>query len=159
MGEKVIAVGATKPIGLECEALTERVIGAAIAVHRALGPGLLESTYEACLSHELLKAGLSHSRQKELPVMYDGVRIDAGYRVDLEVEGQVIVELKAVDRVLPIHEAQLITYLRLSGYPVGLLINFNVQRLSDGVVRRANTRVPLRALRELRGEDSLGALE
>src|SRR5919106_224916 len=104
-----------------------QIIGAAIEVHTALGPGLLESTYEACLVHELLERGMSVERQKALPVAYKGIRVDCGYRIDLLVEGQVIVELKAVARVEPIHEAQLLSYLKLSGHQVGLLINFNVR--------------------------------
>jgi GxxExxY protein len=115
--------------------LTEAIIGAAIAVHRTLGPGLLESTYEACLVHELRERGLETERQKPLPVDYHGVHIDCGYRIDLLVENQVIVELKAVDRVLPIHEAQILSYVRLSKYKVGLLINFNVKLLRNGIRR------------------------
>ena len=139
---------------LVCEQISEKVIGAAIAVHSALGPGLLESTYEACLAHELRKRGVRCERQVELPVRYDGELIDCGYRIDLLVEGQVIVELKAVDKIHPIHEAQLITYLRLADLPVGLILNFNVSRLKDGIVRKANTKPLLRALRDLRGEPS-----
>ncbi len=118
------------------EQLTERIIGAAIEVHRALGPGLLESAYEACLCHELSKQGIAFQRQAEMPVVYDGERIDCGYRLDLVVEGSVIEELKSVEELSPIHEAQLLTYLRLSGLKVGLLINFNVNLLKDGVKRR-----------------------
>ena len=116
--------------------LTHRIIGAAIAVHRELGPGLLESTYEACLAYELSSSGLAVQRQLLLTVQYRDQQLDAGYRIDLLVERQVIIELKAVDAVLPIHEAQLMTYLRLSGYKTGLLINFNVTRLTDGITRR-----------------------
>lgn len=116
-------------------ALTDVVIGAAIAVHRELGPGLLESTYEACLVHELIERGVSVERQKALPVVYRGVTIDCGYRIDLLVSDQLVVELKVVDKVLPIHEAQLLTYLRLSGRPVGLLLNFNVVLMKDGIRR------------------------
>lgn len=118
------------------EQLTERIIGAAIEVHRALGPGLLESAYEACLCHELSKQGISFAQQAEMPVVYAGERIDCGYRLDLVVEGSVIVELKSVDDFAPIHEAQLLTDLRLSGLKVGLLINFNVKLLKDGIKRR-----------------------
>ena len=125
-------------MGLKCGDLTERVIGAAIRVHRALGPGLLESVYETCLAHELVKDGLQVERQVELPVEYDTIRLDCGFRIDLLIEDQVIVELKAVEKILPIHEAQLMTYLRLSRKPVGLLINFNALRLRDGILRRAN---------------------
>ena len=115
--------------------LTEMIIRAAMRVHTALGPGLLESAYEACLVHELLKAGLSARSQVELPVIYDGLTLDIGYRIDVLVENLVIIELKAVDTVLPIHKAQLISYLKLSGDDVGLLINFNVLHLRDGIER------------------------
>jgi len=115
--------------------ITEQIIGAAIAVHRALGPGLLESTYEACLAFELLERRLRIARQTALPVVYRGVRIDCGYRLDLVVEEMVVVELKAVERLLPIHDAQMLTYLKLSGHPVGLLLNFNVPMLRDGIRR------------------------
>ena len=118
--------------------LTERIIGAAIEVHRELGPGLLESTYEACMLFELAERGLSVDRQKALPVVYRGVRIDCGYRIDLLVEDLVIVELKAVADLQPIHEAQLLSYLKLSGRHVGLLINFNVKLLKNGIRRLAN---------------------
>lgn len=114
------------------------IIDSAIKVHRALGPGLLESTYEACLFHELTLRGLRVERQVPMPIHYEGVQLDAGYRLDIVVEGKVIVELKAVEGLLPIHEAQLLTYLRLSGIKLGLLMNFNVTRLMDGVLRRAH---------------------
>ncbi len=122
--------------------LTEKIISSAVQVFRALGPGLLESAYEACLCHELTCRGIALRRQVELPIRYDGVLVDAGYRIDLVVEDRVVVELKSIDKLAPIHEAQLLTYLRLSGYPVGLLINFNVIRLIDGVVRRVMTKPP-----------------
>ncbi len=115
--------------------LTGTIIGAAIRVHRELGPGLLESTYEACLSYELGEAGLVVERQVTLPVRYRGVNLDCGYRIDLLVEKAVIVELKALDRIEPIHEAQLLSYLKLSGCNVGLLINFNVKILRNGIRR------------------------
>ncbi len=115
--------------------ITEAVIGAAMAVHRELGPGLLESAYEACLAFELVERGLSVERQKALPVKYRGVNVDCGYRIDLLVEGKVIIELKAVERLEPIHEAQLLSYLKLSGCKVGLLINFNVKVLKSGIRR------------------------
>ncbi len=121
---------------MENEALTEKIIGAAIEVHRELGPGLLESAYEAALAHELMLREIRYERQKEMPVRYKGFLIEVGYRLDLLVENQVIVELKAVTEMHPIFEAQLITYLRLSGHRVGLLINFNVPRLKDGLIRR-----------------------
>jgi GxxExxY protein len=115
--------------------LTERIIGAAIEVHRALGPRLLESAYEECLAWELRHSGLSVERQVPLPVVYKGVRLDAGYRLDLVVEKQVIVELKTVERILPVHEAQLLTYLRLSGLRTGLILNFYAAVLKSGIKR------------------------
>jgi len=115
--------------------ITETVIGAAIRIHRALGPGLLESAYEECLCYELSKAGLAFERQKALPVSYETVKLDCGYRIDLIVEEAVIVELKCVEKFLPIHEAQLLTYLKLSGLTLGLLINFHVPVLRDGLKR------------------------
>jgi GxxExxY protein len=118
--------------------ITEVIIGAAIKVHRALGPGLLESAYEACLTYELAECGLSVERQKPLPLVYRDVQLDCGYRLDLLVEGRVIVEIKAIDRLMPIHQAQLLSYLKLSGCKVGLLINFNVLLLKNGVVRVVN---------------------
>jgi GxxExxY protein len=123
---------------MELNQITEKIIGAAMKVHSALGPGLLESAYHACLLREIEKQGLSVSSEVVLPVIYDGEVIDVGYRMDLLVEDQVIVELKAVDKTLPIHEAQLITYLKLSGKKIGLLINFNVLHLRDGITRRVN---------------------
>ena len=120
---------------MEFEELSRRVIGCAIAVHRELGPGLLESTYQQCLAHELSLAAMEFALQKPLPVVYKGRRIDCGYRVDVVVADRLILELKSVDRVLPIHEAQVITYLKLSGIKVGLLINFNVEVLRDGLQR------------------------
>jgi len=115
--------------------LTEQIIASAIEVHRALGPGLLESAYEACLVYELTQRGLRFERQVALPVAYKDVRIDCGYRLDLLVEQRVIVELKAVERLDLIHDAQLLSYLKLSGFHVGLLINFNVRLLKDGMRR------------------------
>jgi len=115
--------------------VTERIIGAAIEVHRALGPGLLESTYESCLCHELRLIGLRVERQKAVPVVYRGAPMGTGYRVDLVVEGCVLVELKSVQQLDEIHKAQMVTYLKLSGYRVGLLINFNVPMLKDGIRR------------------------
>ena len=119
----------------ELNALSEGVIGAAIAVHRALGPGLLESAYEACLEFELLDRGFIVERQKLLPVVYRGVHVDCGFRLDLLVNGRLILELKAVDQLARIHEAQVHTYLRLTGLHLGLLMNFNVTRLVDGIKR------------------------
>ena len=118
--------------------LTEKIVGAAIEVHRELGPGLLESTYEACMLFELAERGLRVERQKALPVVYRHVRIDCGYRIDLLVDDLVIVELKAVAELQPIHEAQLLSYLKLSGRHVGLLINFNVKLLKSGLRRLVN---------------------
>lgn len=117
------------------DSLTEKIIGAAIDVHRALGPGLLESVYEECLCVELGLRDLRFTSQVELPVEYKDRRIDIGYRLDLIVEDNVVVELKAVERLLPIHEAQLLTYLRLGGFSTGLLLNFNVPVLKDGIRR------------------------
>ena len=121
---------------MENEKLTEKIIGAAIEVHRELGPGLLESAYEAALAFELTLREIRYERQIDMPVRYKGFLIEVGYRLDLLVENQVIVELKAVTEMHPIYEAQLITYLRLSGHRVGFLINFNVPRLIDGLTRR-----------------------
>ena len=115
--------------------IPERIIGAAIEVHRALGPGLLESTYQACLAHELRQQGLEVEKERELPVTYKGVTLDCGYRIDLLVEHTMIVELKAVQELTVIHEAQILSYLKLSGCPVGLLINFNVRQLTEGIKR------------------------
>ena len=118
--------------------LTDEIIGSAIEVHRSLGPGLLESAYETCLAYELGQRGINVERQKSLPVMYREVKLEAGYRLDLLVDGLVIVEVKAVDHLLPIHHAQLISYLRLSGCSLGLLINFNVKLLKNGIRRLVN---------------------
>jgi GxxExxY protein len=118
------------------EELTDTAIGGAIEVHRVLGPGLLESAYEECLCHELTLRGIGYDRQVILPVNYKGFEIDCGYRMDMVVEKTVLLELKCVEKLGPIHEAQLMTYLRLSGLKVGLLINFNVPVLRHGVVRR-----------------------
>ncbi len=113
-------------------------VDAAIKVHSVLGPGLLENAYEACLKHELEKRGLKVEQQLALPVVYDGVRIDLGYRLDLLVEEQVVVELKAVERITAVHEAQLLSYLKLSDKRLRLLINFNVARLANGIKRMVN---------------------
>jgi GxxExxY protein len=122
-------------IDSEDNRITSLVIGMAMRVHSRLGFGLLESAYEACLAYELTKAQLRYERQKPIPVLYDEVRIDVGYRLDLLVEGRVIVETKAVDSIAPIHVAQVLTYLRLSGCRVGLIINFNVLHLRHGIKR------------------------
>lgn len=116
--------------------LTAEIIGAAIEVHRALGPGLLESAYEECMAVELADRGLGIARQIALPVFFKGRQLDVGYRLDMVVAERVVLELKAIEKLLPIHEAQLLTYLRLSRYKLGLLINFNVPVLKDGIVRR-----------------------
>ena len=121
---------------LRDEDLTGTIIGAAIEVHRQLGPGLLESTYEQCLCHELVARGVAARRQVELPVVYKGVNIDCGYRIDLLVEGRIVLELKSVQKLTPIDEAQLLTYMRLGHFRTGLLINFNVLLLKTGIVRR-----------------------
>ena len=117
---------------------TAAIIGAAIEVHRALGPGLLESAYEECLCHELHLRGVAFDRQVNLPVLYKGLLLDCGYKMDLVVERQIVLELKAVESILPVHEAQLLTYMSLADCPAGLLINFNVAKLIDGVSRILN---------------------
>jgi len=121
--------------------ITEAIIGAAIGVHRELGPGMLESAYEACLAYELIQRGFKIERQKELPLKYRDITLECGYRLDLLVEDSVIVEVKALDAIHPVHEAQLLSYLRLSGCKVGLLINFNVKMLKTGI-RRVVNRLP-----------------
>jgi GxxExxY protein len=118
--------------------LSGRIIGAAIGVHKYLGPGLLESAYEQCLCHELKLRGMSFERQQPLPVEYKGVRLDCGYRLDVVVENTLILELKACEKVEPIHKAQLLTYLKLSGLKLGLLLNFNVPVMKKGIVRVVN---------------------
>src|SRR5262245_56276047 len=120
----------------EINALTELIIAAAIEVHRALGPGLLESAYEMCLCHELTLRGIPFKRQVELPVVYKGIKLDCGYRVDVLVADVIPLEIKTVDKIHPIHEAQLITYLKLGNWTIGLLINFNVPVLKDGIRRK-----------------------
>ncbi len=116
----------------------ERLLGCALRVHRALGPGLLESAYETCLAYELDKCALSYKRQAVLPIIYDEIRIDEGYRLDLLIENRVVVEIKAVTRLAEIHQAQLISYLRLGGFRLGYLLNFNVQKMKDGICRLLN---------------------
>ncbi len=120
---------------LDKDALTSQVIGLAIEVHRGLGPGLLESAYEECLSHELREHGVPYKRQVPLQVVYKSVKLDCGYRMDLVVDERLVVELKTVERLLPVHEAQLLTYLKLSGLRTGLLLNFNTPVLKDGIRR------------------------
>ncbi|GAB4429864.1 MAG: GxxExxY protein [Anaerolineae bacterium] len=116
--------------------LTGQIIGAAIEVHRELGPGLLESAYQTCLAQELKLRNLKFEKEKPLPVSYKGCQLDCGYRLDFLVEGKVVVELKAVEAIQPVHEAQLLTYLKLTRCRVGLLINFNVPVLKKGIIRR-----------------------
>lgn len=123
---------------VQIDRITSTIIGAAIEVHRSLGPGLLESAYEACLVYELTERGLRVEQQKPLPLTYKQVHLDCGYRLDLLVEGQVVVEIKSVERLLPIHQAQVLSYLKLSGSKVGLLINFNTKVLKSGIVRVIN---------------------
>lgn len=118
--------------------LTPEIIGAAIKIHRKLGPGLLESAYEACLAHEIEKVGLRVERQKTVPLVYETVKLDCGFRADLVVEGRVIVELKCKEALHPVDEAQLLSHLRLLSIPVGLLINFHVVLLKDGIRRMVN---------------------
>jgi GxxExxY protein len=115
--------------------LTERIIGLAIEVHRHLGPGLLESIYEECLCSELTEAGLPFQRQTKLPIMYRGRLLEDGFRADIVVADEVIIEIKVVEHILAVHEAQLLTYLRLTSHRIGLLMNFNVTRLKDGLRR------------------------
>ena len=121
---------------MELNQITDQIIGAAIEVHKVLGPCLLESAYEECLCHELKERCVSFERQRPLPVIYKSVKLDCGYRLDLLVMGLVIVEIKAVTAIEPIHEAQLLTYLKLGGWKLGLLVNFNVPLLKDGIRRR-----------------------
>lgn len=121
-------------------AVSHDILGAAIEVHRHLGPGLLESTYLTCLQYELHQRNLRWATQRSVPIVYRGVRLDTSYRIDLIVEDLVVVEIKSVEHVLPVHDAQLLTYVRLVGCPAGLRINFNVARLMDGVKRLLNTR-------------------
>jgi len=120
---------------MEFDKLSNQVIGCAIEVHRALGPGLLESTYEQCLTYELGHAGIRFQLQQALPVHYKGLRLDCGYRVDVLVEDALILELKSADSILAIHHAQILTYMKLAGIKTGLLINFNVSHLKEGIKR------------------------
>lgn len=135
----------------EEEWIGRKIIGCALKVHSGLGPGLLESTYEICLLHELRKQQIDVKRQLALPVRYDGLVLDAGYRIDLLVGDCVVVELKSVDQLLPLHLSQVLTYLKLSGVRLGYLLNFNVLRMKDGIRRvilsNNHLRAPLRPLR------------
>ena len=124
-----------KPIPLRVNLVAREVVDAAFTVHSSLGPGLLESVYEACLVHELTKRGRQVFRQVGLPVVYDDLRLEAGLRLDLVVQGCVVVEIKSAESILPVHQAQLLTYLKLSGHRLGLLLNFNVTRFKDGIKR------------------------
>jgi GxxExxY protein len=121
---------------IDVEPYSKRIIGCAIEVHKTLGPGLLESIYESALCHELFAAGLAFVRQKKLPVIYKGQPLDCELRMDLVVEDAVIVEIKSIQNIMPLHEAQLLTYLKVSGLHAGLLLNFNEARLTDGIRRR-----------------------
>ena len=138
MSENVLTTEATKitESRKNLSGLTEAVIGAAIEVHRALGPGLLESTYEMCLCRELNLQSIPFERQVPISVVYKGVKLDCGYRADLIVDGRLLVEIKAIDQTSPIHDAQLLSYLKLSDVKVGLLINFNVRMLKEGIRRK-----------------------
>jgi GxxExxY protein len=120
---------------MEFDELSNQVIGCALEVHRNLGPGLLESTYEQCLAYELKTVGIPFKLQHPLPVEYKNIRLDCGYRIDVLIGDSIIVELKSVDKLLPIHQAQLLTYMKLAGISIGLLINFNVRYLKDGIKR------------------------
>jgi GxxExxY protein len=123
------------PIPLELERIATEVVDSAFKVHSTLGPGLLESVYETCLTHELRKRGLKVQNQVTLPIIYDGVRLEAGLRIDLLVENQLVVEIKAVEAMAPVFEAQLLTYLKLTRNRLGLLVNFNVPRIKEGIKR------------------------
>ena len=122
-------------MALKLERLTEAIIGAGVEVHKALGPSLLESIYEECLCHELHLRGLQFERQLSVPITYKGVQLQSACRLDVVVEGKVVIEIKAVENVLPVHEAQILSYMRLGGYGVGLLLNFDVPVLKDGITR------------------------
>jgi GxxExxY protein len=124
------------PQSRQVNQLTQEIIGAGIAVHRALGPGLLESAYQRCLSQELLLRGIPFEREVPIPLEYRGIKLDCGYRLDLLVARKIVVEVKAMEAIAPVHEAQLLTYLRLGGWNIGLLMNFNVVVLKEGIRRR-----------------------
>ena len=120
---------------MEFDKLSNKIIGCALEVHRNLGPGLLESTYEQCLAHEFRLVNIPFKLQHPLPVKYKGIKLDCGYRIDVLVDNSIIVELKSVDKILPIHQAQLLTYMKLSGISIGLLMNFNVEYFKSGIKR------------------------
>ncbi len=124
---------------MDTDRLGEAVLGCSLRVHRALGPGLLENAYEGCLAHELARAGLAYRRQVTLPVQYEGVSIELGYRLDLLVEEAIVVEVKAFEQIKPVHRSQVLTYLKLGGYSLGYLINFNTQMLKEGIYRVINS--------------------
>jgi len=123
---------------MDINQLSNKILGAAIEVHKVLGPGLLESAYEECLCHEIDLRGLRYERQKALPVIYKGRKLDCGYRLDMVVEDSIILELKCCEKIEPIHEAQILTYLKLSGLHLGLILNFNVTIMRDGIRRIVN---------------------
>jgi GxxExxY protein len=123
---------------MDINKLSSKIIGAAIEVHKTLGPGLLESAYEKCLCHELNRNNLPFERQKALPIVYKGKRLDCGYKLDIVVENRIILELKSCEQIEPIHKAQLLTYLKLSGLTLGLLLNFRVSVMRDGIARIVN---------------------
>jgi GxxExxY protein len=135
-------IGGRGEVELVSGGMTGRVIGLAIKVHRIVGPGLLEQIYEDCLCHELARDGLTFRRQVELPLTYDGVRLPRAYRADILVEETLILEIRSIEQILPVHEAQLLTYVRLSGCHVGLLLNFNTVLLKDGLRRAINNSSP-----------------
>lgn len=130
---------------MELNEISGQIISAALKIHSAIGPGVLESVYQTCLLHELQKCGLDVKSQVALPVIYENLRLDSGYRIDLIVEDKIIVELKCVETLLPIHKAQLLTYLRLANKPLGLLVNFNVVHLRDGIKRVLNNKYQIGA--------------
>jgi GxxExxY protein len=130
---------------VELNEISGKIIAAAMKVHTAIGPGLLESIYQTCLLHELKKAGMAAQAEVPLPVVYDGLRMDSKYRIDLLVENTIIVEIKCMEALLPIHKAQLLTYLRLANKPLGLLLNFNVVHLRHGIKRVLNNRMSFTA--------------
>lgn len=125
---------------MQLNEITEKIIGAAMKVHSAIGPGVLESVYRKCLQHELKKFGFEVQSEVKLPIMYEGMVLESGYRLDLLVENRVVVELKCVEALLPIHKAQLLTYLQLANKPLGLLLNFNVVHMREGIKRVLNNR-------------------
>ncbi len=134
--DESIASYSPKPIPQHLNVLSGQIVDAAVKIHIALGPGLLESAYEACMARELSMRNIKFRTQVAMPIEYEGVKLDAGFRLDMLVEDQIIVELKSIEKLMPLHHAQLLTYLRLSKCRLGLLINFNTQRLIDGIVRK-----------------------